>query len=98
MNAQENGRPAASTAKRPSTGFVHSIAGGAPRKSRRPLTPENCSPARGVVIGVVAGSFIWFFLFAAAWAVDRHPLTTGALAFVALAVYVVFKAIRWADS
>ena len=103
MNAQKVGRLTASTVNRPSltrnrwepsTGFVHSITSARTRKHHRPLTPDKCGPARGMVIGLIFGSLFWVFLFAAAWAVDRHPLTTGALALVALVTYIIVKAGR----
>lgn len=55
---------------------------------------DRCSTARGFVYGTIIGLACWAFLFAAAWAIDRDPLSVMGVLLIALIAYIVFKSGR----
>lgn len=74
--------------------------GAALRQQQRPhprpdiCAADRCSTARGFVYGTIIGLACWAFLFAAAWAIDRDPLSVMGVLLIALIAYVVFKSGR----
>lgn len=60
----------------------------------RPPRADTVGPARGMIIGLVAGIGFWAFLFAAAYLIGRYPVEVAAVCLVALIAYIVLKAAR----
>ena len=64
------------------------------RTQTRPPRADTVGPARGMIIGLVAGIGFWAFLFAAAYLIGKYPVEVAAVCLVALIAYIVLKAAR----
>ena len=91
LRKQQRPQPRPDNREEAKSGVRHSTAG---RNGAKVCAADRCSTARGLVIGLVAGTLFWAFLFAAAWAIDRDPLIVMGVLLIALIAYIVLKSGR----